>query len=56
MPFARKLTVQQKRSIQAWASFGRNLSDIARRLGVSHQTVRRAIQEDRRESHPEESP
>jgi DNA-directed RNA polymerase specialized sigma24 family protein len=43
MPFARKLTDEQRSAVRAWALFGRNLSDVARRLKVSHQTVRRVI-------------
>lgn len=43
MPFAAKLTPQLREAVRLWAAFGVNKLDVARRLGVSHQTIRRVI-------------
>lgn len=49
MAFPKKLTAEQIQAIRAWAAIGTNLTRVAERFKVSHQTVRRAIRPGKRE-------
>jgi DNA-binding CsgD family transcriptional regulator len=43
-----KLTADQIRELRAWADYGRSMTAVARRLGVSLTTVRAYLNDERK--------